>query len=104
MGFSREIEMIALAHALDLLTCPYVFDEDQACEMARACVGEDCRLPKNVQQLVRQGVTISFPENEDIVRRGYFGSMFLQTYNPRNLPGRPQVYDVDGPQFRRTGT
>jgi|GEM_PF-936798 len=75
-----------------------------ACEMARACVGEDCRLPKNVQQLVRQGVTISFPENEDIVRRGYFGSMFLQTYNPRNLPGRPAVYDVDGPQFRRTGT
>lgn len=36
MGFSREIEMIALAHELDLLTCPYVFDEDQACEMARA--------------------------------------------------------------------
>lgn len=75
-----------------------------ACEMARACVGEDCRLPKNVQQLVRQGVTISFPENEDIVRRGYFGNLFLQTYNPKGLPGRPQVYDVDGPSFRRTGT
>ncbi len=36
MGFSQEIEMIALAHELDLLTCPYVFDEDQACAMARA--------------------------------------------------------------------
>src|SRR5690349_6500579 len=36
MGFSREIEMIALAHELELLTCPYVFDEDQAREMARA--------------------------------------------------------------------
>src|ERR1700747_2879951 len=30
MGFSMEIEMIARAHELELLTCPYVFDEDQA--------------------------------------------------------------------------
>jgi predicted TIM-barrel enzyme len=36
MGFSGEIEMIALAHELGLLTCPYVFDENQACAMARA--------------------------------------------------------------------
>jgi len=36
MGFSSEIEMIARAHELGLLTCPYVFDEHQAREMARA--------------------------------------------------------------------
>jgi predicted TIM-barrel enzyme len=36
MGFSGEIEMIALAHELGLLTCPYVFDEQQAREMTRA--------------------------------------------------------------------
>jgi predicted TIM-barrel enzyme len=36
MGFSSEIEMIASAHELGLLTCPYVFDEQQAREMARA--------------------------------------------------------------------
>lgn len=36
MGFSAEIDMIARAHELGLLTCPYVFDEDQAREMARA--------------------------------------------------------------------
>jgi predicted TIM-barrel enzyme len=36
MGFSSEIEMIARAHELGLLTCPYVFDEQQAREMARA--------------------------------------------------------------------
>jgi len=36
MGFSLEIEMIARAHELGLLTCPYVFDEQQAREMARA--------------------------------------------------------------------
>jgi predicted TIM-barrel enzyme len=36
MGFVSEIEMIACAHELGLLTCPYVFDEQQAREMARA--------------------------------------------------------------------
>jgi predicted TIM-barrel enzyme len=36
MGFDLEIEMIACAHELDLLTSPYVFDEDQARRMARA--------------------------------------------------------------------
>jgi predicted TIM-barrel enzyme len=36
MGFSLEIDMIARAHELGLLTAPYVFDENQAREMARA--------------------------------------------------------------------
>jgi len=36
MGFSGEIDMIAGAHELDLLTCPYVFDEEQARAMTRA--------------------------------------------------------------------
>jgi predicted TIM-barrel enzyme len=36
MGFGLEIEMIRKARALDMLTCPYVFDEKQAREMAHA--------------------------------------------------------------------
>jgi predicted TIM-barrel enzyme len=36
MGFGLEVEMIARAHELGLLTCPYVFDEQQAREMTRA--------------------------------------------------------------------
>jgi len=36
MGYDKEIEAIALAHRLDMLTTPYVFDTDQATEMARA--------------------------------------------------------------------
>jgi predicted TIM-barrel enzyme len=39
MGYGAEIEMIAQAHELGLLTCPYVFDEQQAREMA--CAGAD---------------------------------------------------------------
>jgi predicted TIM-barrel enzyme len=36
MGFQLEVEMIRKARALDMLTCPYVFDEEQARAMARA--------------------------------------------------------------------
>ena len=36
MGYGLEVEMIAAAHALDLLTTPYVFDEVQASAMAQA--------------------------------------------------------------------
>jgi predicted TIM-barrel enzyme len=36
MGYALEVEMIHQASQLGLLTCPYVFDEDQACQMAQA--------------------------------------------------------------------
>ena len=36
MGYDKEIEMIRLAHELDLFTSPYVFDADQAKAMAAA--------------------------------------------------------------------
>ena len=36
MGYDKEIEMIAVAHELDLFTSPYVFDTDQAKAMANA--------------------------------------------------------------------
>lgn len=36
MGFALEVEMIRLAHDLEMLTAPYVFDPDQARTMGRA--------------------------------------------------------------------
>jgi predicted TIM-barrel enzyme len=36
MGFDLEVEMIALAHAKDLLTTPYVFNVDDAAKMVDA--------------------------------------------------------------------
>ena len=43
MGYGLEVDMIAEAHKLDMLTCPYVFDEEQAADMARA--GADILVP-----------------------------------------------------------
>jgi predicted TIM-barrel enzyme len=36
MGYGLEVELVARAHALELLTTPYVFDEEQARAMATA--------------------------------------------------------------------
>lgn len=36
MGYDLEVDMIRKAHELDLLTTPYVFDEEQATKMAEA--------------------------------------------------------------------
>jgi predicted TIM-barrel enzyme len=36
MGFGLEVDMIAAAHSLDLLTTPYVFNPDEARAMAKA--------------------------------------------------------------------
>jgi predicted TIM-barrel enzyme len=43
MGFDLEIDMIRQAHELGLLTCPYVFTEDQSRAMAKA--GADVLIP-----------------------------------------------------------
>ena len=36
MGYDKEVEMIRKAHELDMLTCPYVFNPDEATAMAKA--------------------------------------------------------------------
>ena len=36
MSFSKEVEMIGIAHELDLFTTPYVFNPEDAVEMAKA--------------------------------------------------------------------
>lgn len=43
MGYDKEVEMIHIAHEMDLLTCPYVFTEAEAEAMARA--GADVLIP-----------------------------------------------------------
>jgi predicted TIM-barrel enzyme len=43
MGFDKEVELIRLAHEIGLLTCPYIFTEDDARAMASA--GADVLIP-----------------------------------------------------------
>ena len=43
MGYGLEVEMIRQAHKLEMLTCPYVFNPDEAASMAAA--GADVLVP-----------------------------------------------------------
>jgi len=43
MSYGLEVDMIRTAHEMDLVTSPYVFDEEQAADMARA--GADILVP-----------------------------------------------------------
>ncbi len=43
MGYDKEVEMIALAREMDLLTCPYVHNPEEAVAMAKA--GADILVP-----------------------------------------------------------
>src|SRR5579884_883021 len=43
MGYGHEVEMIRSAHELGLLTCPYVFNEEEAQAMTKA--GADVLIP-----------------------------------------------------------
>ncbi|MEM7133088.1 MAG: phosphoenolpyruvate hydrolase family protein [Chloroflexota bacterium] len=43
MSYDLEVEMIATAHDLDMLTCPYVFTPEEAVKMAQA--GADVLVP-----------------------------------------------------------
>ena len=43
IGYGLEVDMVRTAHELGLLTCPYVFTEDEARDMTRA--GADVLIP-----------------------------------------------------------
>ena len=43
MSYDLEVEMVAAAHELDMLTCPYVFSPEDAVKMAKA--GADVLVP-----------------------------------------------------------
>lgn len=79
-----------------------------ACEVIKAMSGQDCRLPRHVTQLARQGVTISVPDLSTLFEKGqtglYLADMFINTWNPKHLRSRAKVYSVDSKPARRVGT
>lgn len=72
-----------------------------ACEYLRAFNGQDCRLPRTVTQLARQGTTITLPDLSAMLQQGSTGypmvDMVIAAYNPGHLRQRARVYSVDKP-------
>lgn len=79
-----------------------------ACQLLRARSGEECRLPRTVTRLVRQGVTIEFPDIVDLFKNGltglYLVDIFVKSVNPSGLQQRSHTYSVDATLARRAGT
>lgn len=79
-----------------------------ACEVLKALGGEDCRLPRQVSQLARQGVTITFPDTTALFAKGrtglYLTDMFIATWNPNGLRQQSRVYSIDRAGARRVDT
>lgn len=71
-----------------------------ACEIARSLAGQTCALPSGLQQVTRQGVSMTFNEYTEILDNGLVGlphsDRFIKMWNPHKLMARGAVYDLDG--------
>lgn len=78
------------------------------CELLKAFAGQDCRVPSNVVELVRQGVRIKYGDVAGSFKDGKTGiflvDAFIEAVNPAGLRRRPRVFDVDAVGARRAGT
>lgn len=77
-----------------------------ACEFAKACSGQQCRLPGRMQTLSRQGVSVSFADIDMILKRGMTGipevDIVIAADNPYHHKQRPFFYSYEtAPRFRR---
>lgn len=81
---------------------------EMACQILRAMSGGDCQLPSNVTQLIRQGITMSFPTFQELLKEGrtglYLVDLFITMANPNGLTQRARVYAIDKAPVRRAGT
>lgn len=80
---------------------------DLACEFALACdpsAAGKCKLPKNVQSVVRQGVSQEFIDVTQFLAEDLMGihsvDVFLRSFNKSKLRRRASVWSPDLPSFR----
>jgi predicted TIM-barrel enzyme len=70
MGYDLEVDMIRKAHELDMLTTPYVFDEEQAIQMAKA--GADvlvAHVGLTTKGSIGAATAMTLDESVDLVQR-----------------------------------
>lgn len=77
-----------------------------ACELYRAKMGGECKLPSGATRLVRQGVTIErLQPLASMLLQGSTGipaiDAFMAAYNPNGLRRRPAIWSPDGPKYAR---
>lgn len=75
-----------------------------ACEWAKSCLGQACRLPQRVQSITRQGVSMSMVNIDDVLRAGLTGvqtvDQVIMMFNPYGLKSRMRIFSPDQPVNR----
>jgi len=75
-----------------------------ACEWAKSCMGQPCRLPQRIQSIVRQGVTISMVDIDTLLARGLTGvdtvDQIIAQINPYGLRSAMRISSPDQPAIR----
>lgn len=75
-----------------------------ACEYAKACMGQACRLPGRVVSVARQGVTVSLVDVDKLLEKNLTGlievDQVIVSLNPHGLKGRTRLYSPDVPAVR----
>lgn len=71
-----------------------------ACELGKACAGASgCRLPRRVQSITREGVSMSFLDSMDFLADGLTGlyavDLWIRAVNPHGLAQGARVYSPD---------
>lgn len=76
-----------------------------ACEWAKNCLGQACRLPQRVTSISRQGVTVSLADVDQLLENGLTGLVtvdnVIRAFNPYRLTSRMKVASPDLPTIRR---
>lgn len=79
-----------------------------ACEFAKSCAGEACRLPGRISSIARQGVNVTFTDIDNLLKRGLTGivevDQVIVALNPSMLKARPFFYSFDTSPRTRTVT
>jgi hypothetical protein len=75
-----------------------------ACELIQSCLGRQCRLPRRVQSIAREGVTLQFLDPMDFLDKGRTGVPEVDTWiaavNPTANREPSRVYSPDLPPGR----
>lgn len=75
-----------------------------ACEYAKSCLGQACRLPQRAQSITRQGVSMSLVDIDDLLKAGLTGiptvDQVITSINPYGLKSPPRVWSPDLPVTR----
>lgn len=75
-----------------------------ACEFAKACAGQQCRLPGRLSTVARQGVQLTFQNIDELISNMFTGipevDQIIKAYNPAGLPRPMRLFSPDLPQQR----